>query len=66
MPRKKKTETVKEEVYSESEVHLFCSLRKCPHLECLIHYKNAPFNILISLKKFKPDKDWNCKDIVKE
>ena len=66
MTRKKKTEPVKEEVYSENEVPIYCVLRKCPHLECLIHYKHAPFNVLIRLKEFKPDKDWNCKDIVKE
>lgn len=66
MPRKKKTEPIKEEVHSESKEPLFCGLRKCPHLECLIHYKNAPFGVLIRLRKFAPDKDWNCKDIVKE
>lgn len=48
---------------SENEF-IYCSLRHCPHLDCLRHNKNTPFNVLIKRDTFKPDKDWNCKDMV--
>ena len=34
--------------------------------ECLRHNVNTPWNILIYRKDFKPDKDWNCKDMILE
>lgn len=43
---------------------VYCSLRKCPHIECLRHNINIPFDILILRDTFNPDKEWNCKDIV--
>ena len=48
----------------ENEEMKYCKLRKCPHLECARHYRNAPWNVLITVKSFHPDKDWNCKDIM--
>ena len=45
---------------------VYCSQRKCKHLECLRHNVNTPWNVLIFRSDFKPDKDWNCKDIVLE
>ena len=46
----------------KEEYPVFCSLRKCPHVECLKHHINAPWNVIIISRKFTPDKDWNCKD----
>lgn len=43
---------------------IYCGLRKCPHVECLRHDKNIPFDKLVRRDNFKPDKEWNCKDIV--
>lgn len=59
MSNKKKEKNSKEQF-------VYCSQRYCPHLECLRHDKHIPFNTLIVRDKFKPDKDWNCKDIVIE
>lgn len=66
MSRRKKEETINEELQNKSEYPLYCELQKCPHLDCLLHYKNSPFNVIIRVRKFKPDKDWNCNDMVKE
>lgn len=48
------------------EKFVYCGQRKCPHHECARHNINTPYDILIFRSDFKPDKDWNCKDIVKE
>ena len=45
---------------------VYCGLRKCIHIECARHNVNTPWNILIYRKDFKPDKDWNCKDMILE
>lgn len=58
---KKKIESTNSE-----EKFVYCGLRKCPHLECLRHNVNTPFNVIIYRRKFSPDKDWNCKDIVED
>ena len=63
MPRKKKNNIEEEVVNNESNEFVYCGLRKCPHIECLRHNANTPFNILILRKNFNPDKDWNCKDM---
>lgn len=41
----------------------YCPNRKCEHVECLRHNKNAPFNVLINvfLEKPKLDKEGKCK-----
>ena len=61
MSRKKK-----EEINNKSDYFVYCSQRKCPHEECLRHNVNTPWDVLIYRSDFKPDKDWNCKDIVLE
>ena len=43
---------------------VYCSLRKCPHVECLRHNVNAPWEIVFTRRKFNPDKNWNCRDIL--
>ncbi len=43
---------------------IYCGQRKCPHIDCLRHNKNIPFGKLIRRDNFKPDKEWNCKDII--
>ena len=63
MPRKKKNNIEEEVVNNESNEFVYCGLRKCPHIECLRHNANTPFNILILRRNFNPDKDWNCKDM---
>ena len=63
MPRKKKNNIEEEVVNNESNEFVYCGLRKCPHIECLRHNANTPFNVLILRKNFKPDKEWNCKDM---
>ncbi len=45
---------------------IYCSLRKCPHTECLRHNANTPWNVLILRRRYNPDKDWNCKDKAEE
>ena len=65
MPRRKKNDA-NEEINKSAEEFVYCGLRKCPHTECLRHNTNTPFNVLILRKNFKPDKEWNCKDIVLE
>lgn len=45
---------------------VYCSLRKCPHKTCLRHTINTPFNVLVTMKKFNPDTEWNCKDLLEE
>ena len=63
MPRKKKNNIEEEVVNNESNEFVYCGLRKCPHIECLRHNANTPFNILILRRNFTPDKEWNCKDM---
>ena len=63
MPRKKKNNIEEEVVNNESNEFVYCGLRKCPHIECLRHNTNTSFNVLILRKNFKPDKEWNCKDM---
>ena len=63
MTRKEKNNVNEENINKDSEEFVYCGLRKCPHTECLRHNTNTPFNVLIIRKNFKPDKDWNCKDM---
>lgn len=60
MPKKKIEST------NDKEKFIYCGLRKCPHLECLRHYINEPWGVIIYERKFNPDKEWNCKDIVED
>lgn len=62
MPRKKKENVLE----SNEEYFVYCGLLKCPHIHCLRHHKNAPWNVIIHQRKFNPDKDWHCKDIVED
>ena len=48
----------------EDSKFIYCSLRKCPHQECLRHSRNIPFDTLVWRRTFKPDKEWSCKDMV--
>ena len=62
MPRRKKNDA-NEEVSKNAEEFVYRGSRKCPHTECLRHTAKTPFNVLILRKNFKPDKEWNCKDM---
>ena len=62
MPKRKKN-AGNGEVNNDTEEFVYCGLRKCIHTECRRHNVNTPFNVLILRKNFKPDKDWNCKDM---
>ena len=68
MMRRKNTETsqVTLQKIQIKDYFVYCSQRKCPHEECLRHNVNTPWDVLIYRNNFKPDKDWNCKDIVLE
>ena len=48
----------------QEEKFVYCSLRKCPNTNCLRHHMYIPYNVLITRDIFKPDKNWNCKDMV--
>lgn len=61
MPRKKKKV---EEVINDNDMFVYCHHRHCPHTECARHHVNTPFNVMIYIRKFNPDEDWNCKDII--
>lgn len=50
----------------KEENFVYCDWRHCIHNDCLRHNVNTPWNVLIYMKKFKPDKNWNCKDKVTE
>ena len=42
---------------------IYCDNRKCPHTECIKHHVNIPFNVMVKRTHYKPDKEWNCKDM---
>lgn len=48
----------------KTDEFVYCSIRKCPHNECLRHNVNIPFDKLILRDNFNPDKNWNCKEMV--
>ena len=52
----------KKNTKDKTDKFVYCSQRHCPHLDCLRHDRNIPFNTLVIRDNFKPDKDWNCKD----
>lgn len=58
--------TTKVENNDQFEHFTYCSTRECIHTECLRHNVNTPWNVLIYRKKYKLDKDGNCKDMVRE
>lgn len=64
--RTKKEINNSSESNTNEERFVYCNLKKCPHKECLRHTVNTPFNTLIYMRTFNPDKEWNCKDILKE
>lgn len=45
---------------------VYCGLFKCPNTNCLRHHIHEPWGVIIYERKFSPDKEWNCKDIVEE
>lgn len=64
MGRKKKIETVpiasdEKFGYRDGEL-VYCEYRKCPHMDCIRHNANTPFNLPIWRRKIAADKDWNC------
>lgn len=63
MPRKNQIEIKSETCSSKSDEFVYCGLRKCPHIKCLRHNVNTPFNVIIRRRNFNPDKEWNCKDM---
>lgn len=61
MPRKKKTETT-----NSDDKFVYCGVWKCPHIQCFRHHVHEPWNICIIERKFNPDKNWNCKDMLED
>lgn len=45
----------------EDKTRIYCGNRNCPHLDCVRHDKNIPFNILILRENYDMDKDGICK-----
>lgn len=43
---------------------VYCGNRKCPHVECLRHNLNTPWNVMIFRRNFEVNKEWECKYIV--
>lgn len=48
----------------KDEQFVYCGVRNCPHYMCLRHNVNTPFNKLILREDFKPNKNWECKNII--
>lgn len=48
----------------ESKEKLYCSNRNCPHIECVRHNRNTPFNVLIKRDRFNLDKSGLCDNIL--
>lgn len=46
------------------EKPIFCSFRGCKHKDCINHYFNIPFNLLVIVDSDlnKTDKKGNCKN----
>ena len=63
MPRKKKE---KVEVNNDTNEFVYCGWMKCPHTNCLRHHIYEPWGEIILERKFNPDREWNCKDIVED
>ena len=49
---------------NKTEEFLYCSLRKCPNSECIRHNSNTPFEKTVLRTRFRPDKEWNCEDMI--
>lgn len=39
---------------------IYCIWHECPHKECLRHHINIPYNVIITRRKFNPNKNWEC------
>ena len=48
------------------EQFMYCTQRNCPHVNCLRHNVNTPWNVLITRDNFHPDNNWVCKGILIE
>lgn len=62
MPRKKKIKTTNNNITEFA----YCGVWKCPHTQCIRHHIYEPWDVQVLEKKFNPDKDWNCKDMLEE
>lgn len=40
---------------------VYCANWKCPHISCLRHNTNTPFNVEIKRDKYELDKNNKCK-----
>ena len=56
----------KEEINSNADEFVYCGVWKCPHIQCIRHHIHEPWGIRILERKFNPDKDWNCKDMLED
>lgn len=45
----------------ESIERIYCGNRNCPHIDCVRHNKNTPFNIQFLRENYDLDKNGECK-----
>ena len=54
------------EVNNKSDEFVYCGHFKCSNTHCLRHHIYEPWGVVILERKFNPDNNWNCKDIVED
>ena len=42
---------------------IYCDNRKCPYKECLRRITNAPFETLLTVRRYEIDKKGNCEGL---
>lgn len=45
----------------ENIERIYCGNRNCPHIDCVRHTKNTPFNIQFLRENYSFDKNGECK-----
>lgn len=50
----------------KEENFIYCDNLKCNNMECLRRYANAPWNEVIKVHRYFPDKEGKCKGELKE
>lgn len=45
---------------------VYCDNRKCNNTKCLRKITNAPWNVMIHINRYFPNKDGECKYKIKE
>ena len=48
------------------EEFVYCDTRKCPHKQCVRKITNAPFDEIITVRRYSLDKNNMCKGLLEE